>query len=153
MISKLKPQLIEATIDDYPIIQNMWLFYIYELGRYCGLNNGWECPVNLDFIPDDLTSYFTNPNQAFLIKVKNELAGFMLLNKKGTQLNVDWNMAEFFILAKFQGKGIGQSIVNELWKTHSGCWEISIIPENKPALAFWQYTISAITNGSYTEEF
>lgn len=81
MISKLKAQLIEATIDDYPIIHNMWLFYIYELGRYCGLNNGWEYPVNPDFIPDDLTSYFTNPNQAFLIKIKNELAGFMLLNK------------------------------------------------------------------------
>ena len=57
MILELKPQLIEATLADYPIIQNMWLFYIYELGRYCGAINGWECPVNLNFIPDDLT-YF-----------------------------------------------------------------------------------------------
>ena len=152
MISKLKSQLIEAAIDDLPIIRNMWLFYIYELGRYCGFNNGWECPVNLDFIPDDLTSYFTSPNQAFLIKVKSEFAGFILLNKKGTQPNTDWNMAEFFILAKFQGKGIGQLIAQKLWKKHSGCWEVSIIPENKPALAFWRKAISAFTNGSYTEE-
>jgi predicted acetyltransferase len=152
MILESKPQLIKATIADYPIVQNMWLFYIYELGRYCGSINGWECPVNLDFISDDLTFYFTSPNQAFFIKVKDELAGFILLNKKGTQPNIDWNMAEFFILAKFQGKGIGQSIAHELWKTHSGCWEVSIIPENKPALAFWRRAISAFTKGSYTEE-
>lgn len=154
MILESKPQLIKATIADYPIIQNMWLFYIYELGRYCLSINGWECPVNLNFIPDDLTSYFTSPNQPFLIKIKNELAGFILLNKTGTQLNIDWNMAEFFILAKFQGRGIGigQSIAHALWRTHASYWEISIIPENRPALAFWRKTISAFTNGNYTEE-
>lgn len=108
--------------------------------------------MNLNFIPDDLTSYFTSPNQAFLIKVNEELAGFILLNKKGTQPNIDWNMAEFFILAKFQGKGIGQSIAHELWKTYAGYWEVSVIPENRPALAFWQKAISAFTNGNHTEE-
>ncbi|WP_133137159.1 GNAT family N-acetyltransferase [Legionella rowbothamii] len=148
----MKPQIIEATQDDLPLIQNMWLFYIYELGRYCGFNKGWECPVNLNFIPDDLTFYFTNPNQAFLINVGGEVAGFILLNKKGTQLSIDWNMAEFFILAKFQGKGIGQSIAHELWKTHSGCWEVSVIPENKPALAFWRKAVSVFTKSSYTEK-
>jgi predicted acetyltransferase len=147
MILESKPQLIKATIVDYPIIQHTWLFYIYELGRYCGSINGWEYPVNLDFIPDDLTSYFTSPNQAFLIKIKNELAGFILLNKTGAQLNIDWNMAEFFILAQFQERGIGQSITHKLWKTHAGYWEVSIIPENRPALAFWQKTISALIKG------
>ncbi|MFA5960719.1 MAG: hypothetical protein WC785_09400 [Tatlockia sp.] len=53
MILESKPQLIKATIADYPIIQNMWLFYIYELDRYCGSINGWECPVNPDFIPEN----------------------------------------------------------------------------------------------------
>lgn len=27
-----------------------------------GLIIGWECPVNLGFIPEDLTSYFTSEN-------------------------------------------------------------------------------------------
>lgn len=152
MILESKPQLIKATIANYPIIQNMWLFYIYELGRYCGAIHSWKCPVNLDFIPYDLTSYFNSPNQAFLIKVKDELAGFILLNKTGIQPNIDWNMAEFFIVAKFQRRGIGQSITRELWKTHAGCWEISITPENKPALAFWRKAMSAFTNGNFKEE-
>lgn len=148
----MKPQLIEASRDDLPLIQNMWLFYIYELGRYCAFNKGWECPVNLEFIPDDLTPYFSAPNQAFLIKVNHEVAGFILLNKTGVQPNIDWNMAEFFILAQFQGKGIGQSIANELWKTHRGGWEVSIIPENKPALVFWRKAVSAFTKSCYTEK-
>ncbi|MDP3269638.1 GNAT family N-acetyltransferase [Legionella rowbothamii] len=145
-------KIIKATPDDYPIIQRMWPFYVYDMGRYCGLNKGWECPVNPEFTPDDLTSYFINPREAFLIKVKDELAGFILLNKVGTQTNIDWNMGEFFILAKYQGKGIGQGVVHELWKTHLGIWEISVIPENKPALEFWRKAISTFTASNYTEE-
>ena len=61
-------------------------------------------------------------------------------------------MGEFFILAKFQGIGIGSRAALEIWQTHPGLWEVSIIPENKPALAFWRKTISTFTAGFYTEE-
>ena len=145
-------KIIKATYNDYPIIQRMWSFYIYDMGRYCGLNKGWECPVNSEFTPDDLTSYFISPREAFLIKVNDEIAGFILLNQEGNQANIDWNMGEFFIIAKYQGKGIGQKVIHELWKTHPGVWEISVIPENKPALEFWRKTISTYTKSSYTEE-
>lgn len=145
--------LMQATIEDYPIIQHMWPFYIYDMGRDCGLNKGWDCPANLSFVSDDLTHYFTDPTrQAFLIKIGEELAGFILLNKLGTQPHIDWNMSEFFILAKFQGKGIGRLVAYEIWKTHPGIWEVSVIPENKSALVFWRKVVLAFTTGNYLEE-
>ena len=60
-------------------------------------------------------------------------------------------MGEFFILAKFQGKGISNQVACQIWKMHPGLWEVSVIPENKRALAFWRSVISIFTAGHYTE--
>lgn len=141
-----------ATITDYPLIQHMWLFYIYDMSRECGFIKGWECPTNPSFMADDITSYFKNPDRrAYLIKVDDEPAGFVLLNQAGTLPNTQWNMGEFFILAKFQDKGIGTEIAHQLWNMHPGRWEVSVIPENKSALAFWRKVISKFTSSRYIE--
>lgn len=155
MVKRLlpSPKIIPATIIDYPIIENMWHFYIYDMGRYCGLNEGWEDPINLSFIPDDLTNYFVDEDRkAFLVKVGNELAGFVLLNKKGRLSDTQWNMGEFFIIAQYQNKGIGEQVVHQIWSMYQGLWEVSVIPENTSALAFWRKAISKFTDGQYLEE-
>ena len=61
-------------------------------------------------------------------------------------------MGEFFILAKFQGKGIGRAVAHQIWHMHPGTWEVSVIPENKTALTFWRNAISIFTGGKYFEE-
>lgn len=129
-------------------------FYVYDMSRSCGfICDEWACPPDGLYESYDFKVYFDNPKrQAFLIKVEDELAGFILLNKVGTQAHTDWNMGEFFVLAKFQGIGVGSLVVQELWKTHPGFWEVSIIPENTPALAFWRKVASTFTSGNYTEE-
>ena len=152
--TKLKPRLIPATLNDYPTIQNMARFYVYDMSRSCGfISEDWACPSNGLYESYDFKEYFNNPpREAFLIKVGDELAGFVLLNKEGTQPQTDWNMGEFFIIAKFQGKDVGSLVAKEVWKTHPGIWEVSVIPENKPALEFWRNVVSAFTAGFYTEE-
>lgn len=147
-------EIIEATLNDYPTIQNMARFYVYDMSRSCGfICDEWACPLDGLYESYDFKNYFDDPTrQAFLIKVGDELAGFVLLNKVGTQPHTDWNMGEFFILAKFQGAGIGGLVAHEVWKTHPGIWEVSVIPENKPALAFWRKVVSTFTAGSFAEE-
>lgn len=145
--------IVPATIEDCPVVQNMWLYYIYDMGRECGFNEGWECPTDISFKPDDLTPYFTEPTKkAYLIKVNNQIAGFILLNKIGTLPQTEWNMGEFYIVGKFQGKGIGRNAAHQIWDKHPGLWEVSVIPENKSAHAFWRSTISQFTGGIYHEE-
>jgi predicted acetyltransferase len=58
----------------------------------------------------------------------------------------------FFFLKKFQSKGVGREVAHQIWDMHQGIWEVSVIPENKPAHAFWQKIISAYTSGHYVEE-
>lgn len=143
-----------ATLDDYPTIQNMARFYVYELSRDCGfISDDWALPSDGLYESFDFKNYFEEPTRkAFLIKVGNELAGFALLNQAGIYPDTEWNMGEFFITAKFQGKGLGYLVSSELWKMYPGLWEVSVIPENKRGLSFWRKTISKITMGNFQEE-
>ena len=37
-------ELIPATLKDYPVIQNMGRFYVYDMSEYLGKEEGWEIP-------------------------------------------------------------------------------------------------------------
>jgi predicted acetyltransferase len=130
------------------IIQNMARFYVYEMSGYCG----WEIPEDGLYECNDLKRYFQEPDRfPFFIKVNEELAGFALINKVGTDNNVDWNMGEFFIIAKFQRTGIGQHVASNLFDQFPGVWEVAAIPENKRAANFWHKIISLYTQGDFTQ--
>lgn len=145
----LKPKLIKATLLDYPTIQNMARFYVYEMSRFCG----WTCPEDGLYESFDFKCYFEEKDRhAFLLKVGDELAGFALTHKKDTTPESPWNMGEFFILAKFQGQSIGQQVTCLVWDQFPGVWEVSVIPENKGPLIFWRKTISQYTNGHFVEK-
>lgn len=146
-------QLSPATLNDYPTIQNMARFYVYDLSRECGfISQDWALPSDGLFESFDFKNYFEEPTRrTFLIKVNEELAGFVLLNQVCTAPETLWNMGEFFIIAKFQSKGIGHKVAFQIWDQFPGKWEVSVIPENKSALKFWQRTIADYTGGQYQE--
>lgn len=143
----LTPSLIPATLDDYPTIQNMARFYVYDMSRFCGVLPGWECPEDGLFECFDLKNYFIEEDRhPFLVRVGEELAGFVMINTYGTSEDVDWNVAEFFVLAKFQGKGISKQVAFDVFDKFKGIWECAAIPQNTGAIDFWQKTIVAYVN-------
>lgn len=153
MTSKI--QIIPATITDYPTMQNMARFYVYDISRYCGfISKDWAMPEDGLYECFDLKKYFVDSDKkTYLVKLEDgELVGFVLLDKQSTSGKIDYNMGEFFVLAKFQGKGIASDMAKKIWIMHPGKWEVSVIPENLPALAFWRKNISHTTNGKYLEE-
>lgn len=90
-------KLIPASIQDYPIVQNLARFYVYDRSGYMG----WSCSEDGMFDCIDFKHYFESPGEkAFLIRVKDELAGFVLLDKEHLIEPVDWNMGEFFVADK-----------------------------------------------------
>lgn len=145
----LTPLVELASIADYPAIQNMARFYVYDFTRTCGfISKEWECPENGLYECYDLKKFFLEDNsKAYLVKIDNELAGFAMLEESLEA----WIMSEFFIIAKFQGKGIGKQVANFLWKKHPGNWKVSVIPENKPGFIFWEKVIADYTAGDYQQ--
>lgn len=153
LLRKFEPRIsiINATLDDYPRLQNMARFYVYDLSRDCGsISSDWAIPENGLYECFDFKNYFEEPSRkAYLVKVYDEIAGFVLLNQATEDATNTWNMGEFFIIAKFQGAGIATRVAKQVWNMHPGRWEVSVIPNNKSALKFWEKSISEFTYGAF----
>jgi len=101
----------------------------------------------------DFKIYFEdNSRKAYLIKVYDEVAGFVLINKVVTSKDSEWNVGEFFVLGKFQGHGIGRDVAKKVWGLHPGKWEVSVIPENISAQKFWESVIYNFTRDVFDKE-
>lgn len=149
-VKKMKVTLCRASKKDKDTIQNLGRFYVYEMSRYCGFLPTWEVPPDGLFWCIDLSSYCESPDRhAFLIKVDDELAGFVLINKTGTTPDVDWHVGEFFIVSKFQGKGVGSYVAEQVFNQFPGVWETSQIPENSAAIEFWDKVIDRYSHGQF----
>ncbi|MBA3956798.1 MAG: GNAT family N-acetyltransferase [Parachlamydiaceae bacterium] len=139
-----------ASQEDKITIQNLGRFYVYEMSRFCGFLPTWEVPSNGLFECIDLSSYCEKPDRhAFLVKVDEELGGFVLINKVGSTPDVDWNIGEFFIVSKFQGKGVGRYVAEQVFNQFPGVWETSQIPENAAAIKFWDRIVSRYSFGQF----
>lgn len=80
--------------------------------------------------------------------------GFALVNQAPSAHltpGLDFRMAEFFVLRAWRGRGIGRRAVFALFDRFPGKWEISELPRNAPAIAFWRRVIGAYRGGRYTE--
>lgn len=141
-------KLIPATIQEYPIIQNMGRFYVYDMSQYMG----WEIPEDGLYECIDFKKYWEDKNSfPFLVHYQNELVGFVIIDKKGSHPDIDFNMAQFFILQKFKNQGIGKYIAHECFQKFSGIWEVMVIPGNEGAYRFWRATIKSFTHDKFME--
>lgn len=167
LIKKFAPTVVlqPASMSDYPMIQNMARFYVYDLSRECGhISDDWRLPADGLFESFDFKNYFDeSERKAYLVKVYDDVAGFVLLHQntacqgsdspvgQGSR-DVGWNVGEFFILARYQGHGVGAIAAEKMWQLHPGKWEVCVIPENISALNFWESTIRKFTNHVYEKE-
>jgi len=147
-------QLIPAVLSDHPAIQNMARFYVYDMSEYMGSEPGWETPEDGLYECIDFKKYWEPDSTAspFLIKYKDELAGFAIVDQKGSDEQVDFNMAQFFILRKFKNKGIGKFVAQSCFEKFKGLWEVNVMLENHGAYKFWKKIIADYAQGDFTEE-
>ena len=150
----MKITLVKASKKHKNTIQNLGRFYVYEMSRYCGFLAGWKTPSNGLFTCRNLSAYCKDSTRrAFLIKVDRELAGFVLINKIGSTPDVDWNVEEFFVIAKFQGKGVGSSVAKQIFDQFPGIWETAQMPQNTAAIDFWEKVVARYTGGRFEKMY
>jgi RimJ/RimL family protein N-acetyltransferase/predicted acetyltransferase len=141
-------KLIPAKLADYPIIQNMGRFYVYDMSEYMG----WNIPDDGLYECIDFKKYWeTTDAYPFLIRYRHELVGFAIVDKKGSDATIDFNMAQFFILRKFKKKGIGAHVAHLCFNQFKGVWEVMVIPGNESAYRFWRKIITKYTHSHFTE--
>ncbi|GEM_PF-401856 len=147
-----KIHIIPASLQDYPTMQNMGRFYVYDMSEFLGFDLEWKIPENGLYECIDFKKYWeTNDAFPFLIRYENELVGFVVIDKKGSDTSIDFNVAQFFILKKFQHKGLGRYVATQCFKKFKGIWEVMVIPGNNGADNFWRSTIKSYTKNNFIE--
>jgi predicted acetyltransferase/RimJ/RimL family protein N-acetyltransferase len=144
--------LVPATLEDYPTIQNMGRFYVYDMSEYMGKDEGWEIPKNGLYECIDFKKYWEDKHAfPFLIRYGNELAGFAIVDNKGSDTTIDFNMAQFFIARKFKHKGLGRYVAQQCFKQFPGVWEVMVIPGNEGAYRFWRAVVKDYSDNNFCE--
>lgn len=144
-----KVKLIPVSNDYYPIIQNMASYYAYDMSEYMGWaqQDDGTHSIGMDYI-----KYFKSENTfPFIIKYQEELAGFVIVDKNVSSPLNDFNIAQFFILRKFHGKGIGRHIAFQCFDKFQGKWEVFVMPRNEGAYRFWRKIIKEYTYQQFKE--
>ncbi|MFQ3546293.1 GNAT family N-acetyltransferase [Halobacillus rhizosphaerae] len=133
--------------EEEGLLHNLMQFYIYEFSRY-------KPSITLEpegtYLPFDLNKYWNDPAfQAFFITYETELAGFALVENEPAVKTIQ----EFFIMAKYSGRGFGKEAAAMLFNLYPGHWTLSQIEANYPAQAFWRKLIHRLTNGKMVERY
>jgi len=127
------------------VIANLFQFYVHDFADF------WVSR-QADFQEDGrfgryppLDDYWDRPGgEALLIRIRGQLAGFVLINREGhSGLACDFNMGEFFVGRPYRREGLGRAAALAALRARPGLWEIAVARRNLPAQAFWLQVATA----------
>ena len=152
----MQVSLIDARTSamDRAWLTNVYPLYLHDLSEfeeeYYRLNDHglWE--------PDHLPSWLDEQDDwPLLIVADSQRIGFALVNQAPSPYITpgrDYRMSEFFILRRYRRDGIGKRAAFAVFDRFPGQWELSELPRNTGAIAFWRRIIAEYTGGHYAEQ-
>jgi predicted acetyltransferase len=139
-----------ATRDQEGVLANLMQLYIYDWSELTPLDVGEQGR----FADYPLAAYWQEAwRHPFLLRVDGKLAGFALVAGRSRLTGAEgvFDVAEFFVMRRYRGKGVGQAAARALFDRFPGPWEVRQRDENAPATAFWRKAIDRYTGGQYQE--
>jgi predicted acetyltransferase len=142
--------LTPATREQRVVLDNLMQLYTYDWSELGPLDVGEDGR----FADYPLAPYWQDDwRHPLLLSVDGKLAGFALVAARsrltGTQGVFD--MAEFFVMRRYRGRGVGLAAATAAFDRFGGPWEIRQRDENAGATAFWRKAIGQYTGGDYGE--
>ena len=115
--------------DQAVALQNLFQLYVHDFSEFWAGTVRGDLSADGLFEPDPhLDSYWTDPKrEALFIHVHGALAGFVLINDHShSGQPLDHSIAEFFVVRKYRGQGVGRQAAHAAFARHSGVWEAAI---------------------------
>jgi predicted acetyltransferase len=138
-----------ATIGEKLIMRHLMQLYNYDFTEFEDLDVDEHGLYRYDYFDHYWTEETRHP---YLVRVAGTPAGFALVRLLAKDDGTPYTyMAEFFIMRKYRGQGIGQAVACYLFDSYPGEWEVSEIAQNFPAQAFWRKIIGRYTGGHFDE--
>jgi predicted acetyltransferase len=146
----MKIELARASLFDAVRLAHLFQYYVYELSETVGA----DCDGDGRFASPSIDAYWSDAwRHPHLVHVDEKLAGFALVQKRSriTGDENTWDMAEFFVMRKYQRRGVGTAVATRLFDSFRGRWEVRELAANQRAIAFWRRAIAAYTHGQFEE--
>lgn len=137
-------------------LQNLFQLYVHDFSEFwAGTERGDLSADGLFELDPHLDSYWTDPKrEALFIHVDEALAGFVLINDHShSGQPLDHSIAEFFVVRKYRGQGVGRQAAHEVFARHPGIWEAAIARKNIAALVFWRRAVETVPGAHDIQEF
>ena len=140
-----------ATFFEKPILERLMQLYDHDFSEFerSDVNdNGLYIDEYLDLYWQEAGRY------PFLVRVDGKLAGFVLVRKLPGEASHGedvHSIAEFFVMRKYRGAGVGRAVAWQVFDRFPGEWRVEEMAVNLPAQAFWRKVIGEYSAGSYVE--
>ncbi|MGO9873352.1 MAG: GNAT family N-acetyltransferase [Acidimicrobiia bacterium] len=129
----LEVEIAAATVGDKIAIRHLLELYVYDFSDF----TDWDVDEHGLFGYRYLDHYWTEPDRhPFMIRVNGRIAGFAFVRSGRPH-----DMAEFFVLRKYRGRGVGVQAARSLFANFPGDWQVRQLAANAPATAFWRVAI------------
>jgi len=134
-----------ADASQRDLVESLLQMYLHDLSEFSGVSVSDRGSYEYEYL--DL--YWTEDSRsAFLIRVAETLAGFALVRTLDRDVI---EMAEFFVVRKYRGQGVGRVAAEALFSKFCGTWQVAQHLKNLPAQAFWRRVIGDYAYQKYTE--
>ncbi len=130
------------------LIRRMMELYLHDFSEFEGsdLNeHGVFGYGDLDYF------WFEATHAAYIVRVDQQLGGFVLIDNEVVIEDNERSLTEFFVLRKYRRKGVGRAVAQRVFDELPGKWEVRVIAANTPAQGFWRRVISDYTGGRFDE--
>lgn len=147
-------EVTEADSSQSLLIQNLIQLYTHDFSEFWAGSSRGDLDAQGRFEAYPLERYWSRPQWfAGLIWCDSQLAGFGLINDEThSRLPADRNMAEFFVVRKYRGSGVGRAAAKILLSRYPGTWEIAVARQNTRALKFWRDLVRSLPKTTHFEE-
>jgi predicted acetyltransferase len=138
-----------ASLAEKHIIAHLLQLHEHDISPFCSdeIDEDGLFPY-----PDFDLYWTTREHTPFLVRARGKIVGFALRVEEEMDDHTLFSfMADFFILKKYRGQGIGQAAAFQLFDQFPGLWTVSELKHNLPAQAFWRTIIGRYTGGQFTE--
>lgn len=140
--------LVKIDKDNRNILENLFHYYIYEMSDFLALSPNQD--GHFGYSKSQFDIYWESEcHLPYFIYVGQELAGFVLIRKYPSDPSIN-DIEQFFVLRKFNGKGVGKKAFKLVTQLILGNWQIRVLIENSRALHFWKSSVSNIVGQNYT---
>jgi predicted acetyltransferase len=126
-------EVTQALDDDRTIVRRLLQLYHYDFSEF----DGSDVNPHGEYLHRYLDEYWTDSDRkAFLFRVEGALAGFALVFTGDPR-----DIAEFFVMRKYRGRGVGARAAASLLDQFPGRWTVRQQLTNPAATAFWRKAI------------